>query len=49
MPIGWKKRLKPRELLLVEPKIVVIHRWFPFGNLESQIHSKGNPFYGSGA
>lgn len=47
--ISWKKRLKARELLLVEPETVAIHRWSPFGNLESQNHSKGNPFYGSGA
>ena len=46
--IGRKKRLKPGELRLVEPEISVIYCRSAFGNLESQILPKGNPFYRSG-
>jgi hypothetical protein len=42
-------RLKPRELPLVQPKIISIHQRSPFGDLESRNAQNGNPVYGSGA
>jgi hypothetical protein len=47
--IRRKMRLKPRELSVVQPEAVSIHRRSPFGDLESRNDSIGNPFYGSGA
>jgi len=47
--IGRKMRLKPRELPLVQPKIISIHQRSPFGDLESRNAQNGNPVYGSGA
>ncbi len=47
--IGWKMRLKPRELAVVQPETVSIHHRSPFGDLESQNASIVNPVYGSGA
>jgi hypothetical protein len=42
-------RCKPLKLPLVQPKIISIHLWSPFGDLESQNTHHGNPLYGSGA
>jgi hypothetical protein len=47
--IGWKIRLKPRELRLAQPKMVLIHPPSPFGDLESENHPRRDPLYGSGA
>src|SRR5271169_963576 len=46
--IARKMGLKPRELFLFQPKIIAIHRWSPFRNLESRNAPVGNPLYGSG-
>jgi hypothetical protein len=34
--ISWKKRLKPRKLVVIQPKTVPNHCWSPFGDRESQ-------------
>jgi len=47
--IGRKMRREPRELPLIQPKLIAIHDGSPFGNLESQNAPVGNPLYGSGA
>src|SRR5271170_846494 len=47
--VGRKMWLKPRELPLAQPKMISIHRWSPFGDLESQNHRPTKLFYGSGA
>jgi hypothetical protein len=44
-----KIRLKPRELPPAQPKTISIHRWSPFGDLESKNARIEKPFYGSGA
>jgi hypothetical protein len=47
--ISRKIRLKPRELFRAQPKTISIHRWSPFGDLESKNARIEKPFYGSGA
>src|SRR6202049_1673117 len=47
--IARKMGLKPSELPFFQPKIISIHPWSPFGNLESRNAPAGNPLYGSGA
>ena len=47
--IGRKVRLKPRELSRAQPKTILIHRWSPFGDLESKNARIEKPFYGSRA
>jgi hypothetical protein len=46
--IRRKMRFKPRELSVVQPEAISIHRRSPFGALESQNTRFGNPLYGSG-
>ncbi len=45
--VGRKMWLKSRKLSVTQPKIVSIHRWSPFGGLESQISHVAKTFYGS--
>jgi hypothetical protein len=45
--IGREMRLNARKLFVAKPEIVAIHRWAPFGNLESQTDPAGNQFHGS--
>jgi hypothetical protein len=47
--ISRQIRLKPRELSRTQPKTISIHRWSPFGDLESKNTRIEKPFYGSGA
>ncbi len=47
--VRGKMRLKPRELSVVQPKIISFHQRSPFGDLESEFAPQRNPFYGSGA
>jgi hypothetical protein len=47
--ISRQIRLKPRELSRAQPKTISIHRWSPFGDLESKNARVEKPFYGSGA
>ena len=47
--ISRKIRLKPCELTRAQPKTISIHRWSPFGDLESKNVRIEKPFYGSGA
>ena len=47
--IGWKVRREPRELSLIQPKMIAIHDRSPFGDLESRNAPAVNPLYGSGA
>jgi hypothetical protein len=42
-------RLKSCELFLAQPKMIAIHRWSPFGDLESRNPRVTKLFYGSGA
>jgi hypothetical protein len=47
--ISRQIRLKPRELSRTQPETISIHRWSPFGDLESKNAGIEKPFYGSGA
>lgn len=47
--VGWKMRLKPRELLIRQPEVMVFHSRAPFGILESQNDRRSKTFYGSGS
>jgi len=46
--IRREMRLKPGELLLGQPKKMLVHSKAPSGTLESKIDRRGNIFYGSG-
>jgi hypothetical protein len=45
--VGRKMRLKPFKLLVVQPKISLIHQRSPFGDLESDFVTREKPVYGS--
>jgi len=44
--VDGKMRLMPLELLVVQPEMRLIHRQFPFGDLESGFAALENPVYG---